>query len=66
MLRQWGDKVIGRSIYRVVKVRDYAFAIQELRDDGRSAMTSPYYAYYDDAMAAIRDFNDEFMVLRGY
>lgn len=65
MLRQWGDKIIGRSIYRVVKVRDYAFAIREIRD-GRTATTPPYYAYYDDAMAAIRDFNDEFMILRRY
>ena len=62
---QWGDKIIGRSTYRVVKVREYAYAIQEIRD-GRMAMTSPYYEYYDDAMDAVRCFDDEYMVMRRY
>ena len=65
MTRQWNDKVIGRSIYRVVKVREYAYAIQEIRD-GRMAMTSPHYSYYDDAMEAVRCFDDEYMIMRRY
>ena len=65
MTRQWNDKVIGRSIYRVVKVREYAYAIQEIRD-GRMATTPPYYSYYDDAMEAVRCFDDEYMIMRRY
>lgn len=56
------DKRIGRSTYRIVKVSEHSFAIQETRE-GLTALTPSLYTM-EDAMRILTGFNRENLVIR--
>lgn len=57
------DKRIGKSTYRIVKVTDRTFAIQETREE-QTAVTPPLYTM-EQAIQILTAFDRENLVIRG-
>lgn len=58
------DKRIGKSTYRIVKVTDRAFAIQETRE-GQTAVTPPLYTM-EQAIPARKENDSTIAIKRAY
>lgn len=56
------DKRIGRSTYRIVKVSEHCFAIQESQE-GLTALTKSLYTM-EEAMRILTGFDRENLVIR--